>query len=591
MPGERWASERRVVVLAVCAVIVLTAVSGITLVRAEAAADRDTLDRTAAAAAAGVGLELTRYRDIGEDIAVAMVLGQVEDQEAFDAVVELLRVEQRLPDLVGTVVVKRIDRSAVVDGVARVDGQIIPVVDDGEQDLLRLVLWARPLPDNQGAIGLDITSRPQSGQAHDTALATGAPALSDAAFVVQIPDEPGAVLHVPLVLPSGANGTLAMVMSGQRILDRVDAPHDLVTLELRDPTTEYAQLLARTGGEPPEDAPRSDAPVADIDQDWFVRASAGPGFGTPWPQRGSTAVFLGGSIVALLVGWLAWSLSSRERLAADLAASRTQELSAVNERLASTNAALADAGRTKDEFLASISHELRTPLTVIAGFVEVLRRGELDGQSATYLDPIERNVRRLDRLVADLLTLVSIDAGAVTAFPERIDLTTLLRRAPRDLVLLDPDDVRLDVADGLVVTADRRHLERLLTNLLNNALRHGAAPIELSGRTEGERVRICVRDHGRGIAEADRLDVFERFARGEASVNVPGTGLGLAIVRELLSINGGSIRYEPAEPGARFVVDLPVDLPADERMAAVGGPFGARSSAARADRPGRSERG
>lgn len=564
MAGLGVLRERRAVVVAVVAVLLLSALAAAALRDGERAAEQDLVDRTASVTAATVRLELTRSSDIAQDVAVTLGTLDEVDQERYVALLDELRVTERLPELVGVSLVRRIDRQALDDGSVQVGGARIAVLDDAGEVVLRVLVNAYPEATNAPAIGLDITSRPESRAAHDAAIAADQPILSDAAFVVQIPDEPGALLHAPVSDVAGATHTLAMVMSAPRLLAATEAARDGITVELVDPSSTYVDLLARQGDPIEADDPIEASSAVDVaSQDWFVRAVAAPGFSASFYERASTAALLGGVVVALLVGWLARTLSSRERIATRLAASRTAELTEVNERLAATNTALADANRSKDEFLASISHELRTPLTVIAGFVEVLRRAGLDPSAAAYLDPIERNVRRLDTLVADLLTLVSIDAGAVTAFPDDLDLTEILRRAPQDLVMLAPEQVRLSVPDGLRVTADRRHLERVLTNLLGNALRHGATPIEIAASaSDPDHVAITIRDHGAGIEEAERNDVFERFARGHDSANVPGSGLGLAIVRELLSVNGGTIRYEDAAPGARFEIVLPARVAA-----------------------------
>lgn len=570
MAGLGVTRERRVVGAAMLAVVLLAGLAAVALLAGERSEEQEAVERMAGAAAATVRLELTRYGDIAQDLAVAISDLEDLDQTRYVALLERVRLEERLPELVGVSLVTRLDRSALADGAVQLGDDHIEVFDDAGESVVRLLTNAFPEATNAAAIGLDTTSRPESRAAHDTAITTGQPVLSDGAFVVQIPDEPGALLHAPVPDTPPAR-TLVMVISAPRLLAAAEPPRTGVTIELVDPSSSYANVLAHRG-EPVtgEDVVASVAPVQAGGQDWFVRATALPGFTTPWYERASSAVLFGGVVVALLVGWLARTLASRERIATELAESRTAELREVNERLAATNAALADANRSKDEFLASISHELRTPLTVIGGFVEVLRRSEgMDEATTGYLDPIERNVRRLDSLVADLLTLVSIDAGAVTAFPEELDLTEILRRAPRDLVILEPGQVQLTVPDGLRVTVDRRHLERVLTNLLGNALRHGSVPITIEAFPHGpNRVAIAIRDHGAGIVEAERVDVFERFSRGHRSVNVPGTGLGLAIVRELLSINGGTIDYEDARPGARFLVVLPARVAAASRPAA-----------------------
>ena len=567
MAGPGGSRGRRGAIVVVVAVVLLAGVAAAALRAGERDAEQDLVDRTATVTAATVRLELTRYGDIAQDMAITLGGSDDLDQVGYVDWLEELRLEERVPELVGVNLVRRVDRAVLDDGVLELGSRRIPVFDDAGEPTLRVLTHAYPEATNGAVIGLDVTSRPESRVAHDAAIAADRAVLSDAAFVIQVPDEPGALLHAPIRDDAGTTRTLAMVMSAPRLLAATEAAPTGITVELIDPTSTYTDLLARQG--PPVGVDDPVAATAEVDaaeQDWVVRAVAVPGFAAAWYERASTAVLVGGLVVALLVGWLARTLSSRERIATELAASRTAELTEVNERLAATNAALADASRSKDEFLASISHELRTPLTVIAGFVEVLRRSGLDPSAADYLDPIERNVRRLDTLVADLLTLVSIDAGAVTAFPDELDLTEILYRAPQDLVMLEPDQVRLAVPDGLRVTVDRRHLERVLTNLLGNALRHGATPIEIEAFAQGpDQVAITIRDHGAGIEEAERLDVFERFSRGHDSVNVPGTGLGLAIVRELLSINGGTIRYEDAEPGARFRIVLPANVPAPVR--------------------------
>jgi signal transduction histidine kinase len=247
-------------------------------------------------------------------------------------------------------------------------------------------------------------------------------------------------------------------------------------------------------------------------------------------------------------------------------AERTAEVRTANAELAATNLELAAANnqleladRNKDDFLAAVSHELRTPLTVISGFVESLRRLRPTGDELEdLLQPIERNVHRLDGLVADLLTLVSLDAGALVPHPEPVRLADVMAQVARELAGLPSEVVLVQVEGDPVAMVDRGHLERMLVNLLTNADRHGEPPIEVAARQRDEGfVELAVRDHGAGIPEDEAEVVFERFTRAPSTQAVVGTGLGLTIVRELATLGGGGVVYSSAQPGARFTVWMP----------------------------------
>ena len=335
-------------------------------------------------------------------------------------------------------------------------------------------------------------------------MSSDAAVLSGMTRIVQLPpDAPGAVLYVPLT-SDPVPAWLGLVFAGDPFLAELEPLPAAVAVRIVDPQGHDFQQFGWLGGSPPATA---------------------------------------------LVGALVWTPATREQRARQLVALRTAEL-------AEANRALADAQQAKDRFLATVSHELKTPLTVISGFVSSIRRVRPDDHDLeSLLDPIERNVSRLRALVDDLLTLASLEAGAVEPTPERIELAPVLASAPRELAGLDHLNVAVEATEETAVEADRRHLDRILTNLLVNAARYGAAPLELRARPDGDAVTIEVRDHGGGLGE-DGTRLFDRFVRGHDTAG-GGTGLGLAIVRELAELNGGEVRYEPAEPGARFVVSLP----------------------------------
>lgn len=502
------------------------------------------------------------------DAGVALRVLPDLDAAAFDEVMGALDLVSRFPGVISVNYVEVLARDDLDERLAELGdgGPPLEVLDDAGADVLRIVAFVHPDDDAARVLGLDLSGRDQSRDAAIRAGETGQPVLSEATQLVRLEtDEPGAVIHAPVPAVAGRpEATVALSFSVQELVDGTELLPAGTALRLRDPASDAFSVLATVGAFDPG-ARSATADVAAVGRRWEVDVVLAPGASAPWWRRASAGVAVAGLVAAVLVFFLVRALVARERLASALVAERTAELSAVNDRLAMSNAALADAGRTKDEFLAAVSHELRTPLTVISGFADSLRRmhGD-DPELARFLDPIDRNVRRLDTLVGDLLTLVSLDAGAVTPFRERIDLALVLPEAPTVLAGLEgPVDVA--VQPGSVVTADPRHLDRVLTNLLVNAQRHGVAPFELHAAPSGDVVEIHVRDHGGGIPHEGREVLFERFARGEHSRSVAGTGLGLAIVRELIELNGGDVRYEDAQPGARFVLRLPRHGAVDER--------------------------
>lgn len=225
----------------------------------------------------------------------------------------------------------------------------------------------------------------------------------------------------------------------------------------------------------------------------------------------------------------------------------------------------------KTALLQSVSHDLRTPLATIRAAAGTLRpESDLDasGRSANA-EAIEREVARLDRLVANLLDLGRIEAGALRAELDVFELDDLAgrvvdRMAPR----LAAHDVRIEL-EPLPVLVDPVFLDEALTNLLDNALKFTSpgAAIRIAAERVGEgEVRLIVEDGGPGVSEGllDRL--FEPFYRAPAAGTArPGTGIGLAVVRGLVRAMGGSVHASRSELGGLAVtLTLPIaTLPAD----------------------------
>ncbi|MGH7384306.1 MAG: sensor histidine kinase, partial [Candidatus Rokuibacteriota bacterium] len=198
--------------------------------------------------------------------------------------------------------------------------------------------------------------------------------------------------------------------------------------------------------------------------------------------------------------------------------------------------------------LASASHELRTPLTRIRMAVELLKT---DRDPKRKLD-LERDIAELDALIEEILLASRLDAVAARDVDEEVDL----------LALASEECARYEqVALGgqpMTVRGDPRLLRRLIRNLLENARRHGAPPVDVRVRDAGGSVELTVCDHGPGIPDAERNDAFRPFRRLGGPRVSTGAGLGLSLVQQIARRHGGEARYL-GRVGSQscFVVSLP----------------------------------
>jgi signal transduction histidine kinase len=211
----------------------------------------------------------------------------------------------------------------------------------------------------------------------------------------------------------------------------------------------------------------------------------------------------------------------------------------------------------KANFVAIASHELRTPAASVYGvLLTLLERDEqlgADSRRELLRVGVEQG-ERLRRLLEELLDLSRLDARGIRVEPKPLVLASVLGEIVAG-ALSNGASVELDVADDLAVVADRLVLDRVVSNLLINAVRYGAEPITLSAEAGDTTLRITVEDSGEGVAEELRPRLFERFARTD-SANV-GSGLGLAIARAYARAHGGDLVYDPGERGARFELIIP----------------------------------
>jgi len=214
----------------------------------------------------------------------------------------------------------------------------------------------------------------------------------------------------------------------------------------------------------------------------------------------------------------------------------------------------------KSQFAALASHELRTPVAAIYGAIETLeaREHELTPlQRHELRRMLARQAKRLYELVENLLDLSRLEADAIRIEPIEIGVRGRVEEIVA-AVFETADDVEIDVPDDLRVMVDPQAFDRILSNLVANASRHGAPPFRVSARREAGELSVAVEDHGGGIAPEFIGSLFERFTRGVTRAS-EGAGLGLSIAQSYARAHGGTLVYEPARPsGARFRLGLPV---------------------------------
>lgn len=219
--------------------------------------------------------------------------------------------------------------------------------------------------------------------------------------------------------------------------------------------------------------------------------------------------------------------------------------------------------RMRRDLVANVSHELRTPISALQAVLENLIDGVEEPDTVTFTTMHEQ-VRRLGRLVSQLLDLSRLESGAVPLQKINFRVEDLLQQAVRESKL-HAHNVHLTVnvtPPELSADGDPERVHQVVANLIENAVRHSPddAEVSVTARGDERRVIIEVADEGPGIPQDEASRVFERFYRADAarSTKQGGTGLGLSIARWIVDLHGGEIRVESRQPtGCRMVVELP----------------------------------
>lgn len=231
--------------------------------------------------------------------------------------------------------------------------------------------------------------------------------------------------------------------------------------------------------------------------------------------------------------------------------------------------ALATLEMSRRSFVANVSHELKTPMTTIGGFIDGILDGTIEKEKETqYLKVVSDEVKRLSRLVTGMLNMSKIEAGELDLKPQRFDISEMIFRTMLGFEqLIDNKHIEvrgLDTLENNLVTADKDMINQVVYNLIDNAVKFTpeGGYIEVSSKSDIEKVIIKIRNSGKGIPSEELDKIFERFYKIDKSrsYDVKGAGMGLYIVKTIIELHGGQIvaRSEPGEY-AEFIFQLPLN--------------------------------
>ena len=475
-----------------------------------------------------------------------------------------------------------LDRLTEVAMSASLAGRQLEVVDARPEDIATIVS-NRVIPDGVGRVRVLVLD----SEARVLADEPGPAGPFDPSFVGRRLDLP------PEMAPTGRPGTRSR---GRALVAWTDAdvpgrPYMLIT------SPAAANVLIPPMGRQTQPRPVPTGPGGQATSDAFERVvTRAPLYRVVLavPERDLAAawralipslaaafcVAVGVAVVASL--WLARSIArplkqitraahaiARGELKQSIPVRGRDEVAQLAASFNSMSAEVERSHRTLREFVANASHELRTPLTSIQGFSQALVDGAVDaGEGSVEAGKIiNEEAERMRRLVEDLLYLSRVEASAVPAAPEPVDVSALLREELRRLEHVARRralELRSEVGPLPLVPGDASQLDRVFGNLLENAGKYTPVGGRITVRAAASNgtVRVAVHNTGTVSPAEDLPRVFDRFYRVDKSRarEVEGSGLGLAIAREVVERHGGTIGVESAEAlGTTFTVVLPAE--------------------------------
>ena len=323
--------------------------------------------------------------------------------------------------------------------------------------------------------------------------------------------------------------------------------------------------------------PDKDVPV-DFDpsvSDWAFRNTQPAGLATatlsaqPWHYIPLKAPMRVRGVLALKPAQARWLLVPEQMQQLDTLA---RQIAIALERvhyvdIAQQAVVQMESERLRNTLLAAISHDVRTPLTALIGLAESLQRLLPTGQQAEMAQAMTQQARQLSALVTNLLDMARLQNGGVNLRSEWQSVEEVVGSAIRAAQhALAGRAVHTDVpADLPLVEFDAVLMERVLVNLLENAAKYGAPPIEVAARVTSDSLVLSVRDQGPGLPSALRgreAELFDKFTRGQSESATPGVGLGLAICKAVVDAHRGRIMAGNSPGGgAEFVLTLPRRAP------------------------------
>ena len=233
----------------------------------------------------------------------------------------------------------------------------------------------------------------------------------------------------------------------------------------------------------------------------------------------------------------------------------THELRA-QRALRERNEALEAADKMKTEFVASVSHELRTPLNTIIGFAEILVKeffGPLNDKQVEYGQGILDSSDHLLLLINDILDMANIQAGRMELEKAPVDIASTLQNVVtmvQERAKKRHLEIKTDIDDDLgLIEVDERRIKQVVFNLFSNAIKFTPAKghITLSAHKNSDGFEITIKDTGKGIAEDQIEQIFERFSKGDTTKQNAGAGLGLSLVRSFIELHGGRVELTSQE--------------------------------------------